>query len=376
MRVGLNLLFMIPGEVGGTQTYSVGLIDALSRLDSQNEYYLFVNQEARGFPWPERENFQIVPCPIRASSRPARLIWEQTMLPRFAARCHIDLLHSLGYVSPLRTPYPSVVTVHDLNYRFIPQAFSLPARLTQKFLVESSIRRADHVLAVSQFTKSQIVQCLPVSPAKITVTPEAPKQVETSPHARIARWEAVTARFRIRQPYLVAFSSKSPHKNMHGLLKAYRLARDAYQLESQLVLIGHLPPQMKRCIQDPIEASHPGVVFTGYLDDTDLAGLLEKASLFVFPSFYEGFGLPVLEAMQLGVPAACSNRGSIPEVAGEAVVYFDPGDPDQMAATIACLMQDEARRDQLRRLGREQVSRFSWEHTARETLRVYRSQLK
>ena len=371
MRIGLNLLFLIPGEVGGTQTYSTSLIDAFSQIDHQNEYLLFVNRETQILNWPTQENFQVISCPIRASNRPWRLIWEQTVFPRFVKDYHIDVVHSLGFISPLFTSIPTVVTIHDLNYRFIPQSFTILTRATQKFMVENSIRRAKHILAVSHFVKGQIVQCLSVAAEKITVTQEAAKPFEEQLHNSDIRWKELADKFQILQPYIIAFSSINPHKNIAGLVKAYQIACDLFGLKSQLLIIGHLPKGLKLPNIDTISNPNSRVITTGYLVETDLQILLEKASLFVFPSLYEGFGLPVLEAMQLGVPVACSNQGSIPEVAGSAAVYFDPENINQIAETISSIMVNEKKQDQMNQLGYERVKCFSWERTARETLEVY-----
>jgi glycosyltransferase involved in cell wall biosynthesis len=184
-------------------------------------------------------------------------------------------------------------------------------------------------------------------------------------------WEAIRAEHQLPEPYVAAFSSLGPHKNMPRLVQAFHQAcRD---LPHHLVLIGHLPTGERGILAASNDGRAGRVHALGYVPAAHLAPILSHADLFAFPSLYEGFGLPILEAQQLGVPVVCSTAGSLPEVAGQSALFFDPLSIDQMAEAIRTCLSDRTLNGRLRQLGKENVARFSWEKTARAMLRVYES---
>ena len=373
MRIGLNLLFLIPGEVGGTETYSTSLITALGQIDQENQYYLLINRESRNIPFPSQPNFHRVICPIKATNRWIRFLWEQSILPLQAKVLRLDLLHSLGYISPLILPCKSITTVHDLNFVSIPQFFSPFVLRVQKFFVEQTVKHVDHVIVVSEFVRDQLSRYLPADLEKISVIHEAPKQRNKEEGKEVIR-EDICKRYGIKLPYIVAFSSLTPHKNITGLLEVF--ARIVNDLEKgwQLVVVGHLPrtkPPLPEYCQN-LGLNQGDAIFTGYLPDDQVSVMLTHADLFVFPSFYEGFGLPLLEAMNAGVPVVCSSRGSLPEIAGDAAIFFDPADSQDMAGAILSVIRDISLRRALRERGKVNLERFSWEKAAQKTLEVYK----
>ncbi len=367
MHIGLNLLFLVPGVVGGTETYAVSLLRSLAALDRDNRYTLFVNEESRDSGWVRQENFATVVCAVRARSRASRYAYEQAVLPRLARRHGVDLLHSLGYVSPLRLRCPSVVTVHDLNYEAIPDSFTPLRRAVLRYFVPRGARRAETVLTLSEASRERIVARLGVPESKVVVTPCAADRPTAGGDADFA---ALGARLGIERPYLLALSSGSPHKNLARLVRAFaRLAPDG---RPQLVVAGHEPTRGEslRALAQELGLGD-SVRFTGYLSDHDLALVRRNATVFVFPSLYEGFGIPVLEAMEAGVPVVASNVASLPEVVGDAGRLVDPSSVDDIAAGLREVLADEALRQDLVRRGYRQLRRFSWESTARRTLEVY-----
>jgi glycosyltransferase involved in cell wall biosynthesis len=366
LRIGLNLLYLIPGVVGGTETYAAGLLAGFRKSETNDEIVLFLNQESRH--WNEDESrFQRVICPVNAENRMSRYFFEQFRLPRLLETERVDLVHSLGYVSPLKTSCPFVVTIPDLNYRAFGDRMPVIRRMTLATFVRLSGRRAARVITISEFAKREITGAFRLPTDRVVVTHLAPR-LSTRTQSNDEAMPATLEQLGVRSPFVVGFSSLSPNKNIGRLLEAFQLARRRGSLTAELVLIGHSPSDLAR-------SAGAGVRLIGYLDDPSLSQVLGRAQFLVFPSLYEGFGLPVLEAMEAGVPVACSNRASLPEVAGDAALLFDPESIEDMATAIACLATDAALRTELIEKGRRNVERFSWKQTAALTLDVYRQAL-
>lgn len=368
MRIGINLLYLIPGVVGGTETYAAGLLSGFSQIDNGNEFFIFVNQRAADWPIPENKNFIRVVCPVEGTIRYQRYLFEQYRFPKLLSQYKIDLVHSLGYVGPLRSPCRSVVTIHDLNYVDIAHSIGIGKRLILKFFSTQAAKRSDHVITVSNFSKERLCKVLHLPAEKITVTLEATNKknnIDTSINCN-----ALLTHYGIKEPYIVALGGGSIHKNIRRLIHAFVSLKDF--LPHNLVLIGHisqnidLPPMLND------HEVNNRLILTGYVPNNHIDLLLSHADLFVLPSLYEGFGIPLLEAQQADVAVACSSAGSLPEVAGKSVAFFDPNSIDDIAQTIYRCLSDDGLRTELRRLGQENLSRFSWRKTATETLAVYR----
>ncbi|HDQ41340.1 MAG TPA: glycosyltransferase family 1 protein [Desulfonatronum sp.] len=361
MRIGLNLLYLLPGIVGGTETYAAGLLQGLAEVDDQNDYLVFVNAESAFWSLPKTKNIQRIVCPVRAQSRLKRLVHEQFALPGLAKAHRLDLLHSLGYIAPLRLPCPGVVTIHDMNTKGHGRSMGLPKRLLLSFLVRRSAQSSTHVITVSEFSKQEILSHLHLVPKKISVIHEAPLR---------GRLTADTPGSPdVPRPYILAFASLSPHKNIPRLIEAFALL--APTIPHQLVLAGHIPADggITQAIARCDLARR--VTLAGYLPREKVHALLSAAELFVFPSLYEGFGLPVLEAQARGAVVACANQGALPEVAGNGAAFFAPESARDMAEVIRRCLFDLALRQRLQAMGQRNLDRFSWNKTAQETIAVY-----
>ena len=368
VRIALNLLYLLPGVVGGTETYAASLIDALAAADLDHEFVLFVNREAaERFP-SLPANFRTEVCAVRAARRAARYAFEQGVLPLRVAAARADVVHSLGYVGPLVVGCPHVVTIHDLN--FIRHGAAMPPlkRWVLGAFVRASARRADRVIAVSDFSGAELAALMgPAAARRITTVHEAGRAFAGPIDA--ATVEAAVAHHGLRRPYVLAFGSSSPHKNLSRLVDAF--AAVAHAVPHDLVLVGHLPADVRARTRD--QGGHPRVVAVGYVADSAVLPLTAGAELFAFPSLYEGFGLPVLDAQACGVAVACSSAGSLPEVAGEGALLFDPHSVDAIADAMRVALLDPALRARLREAGHRNVSRFSWARAAAETMAVYRA---
>lgn len=369
MRIGANLLFLLPNIVGGTETYAISLLNAMSQIDQENEYCIYINKESEHLGLPSIQNFNKSVCSIQARNRGSRYLWEQMVLPFQAKAQNLDLIHSFGYVQPLHPPCASIVTIHDLNFQNLARWMPFKKRMVLGFFVSHSAKRADHIITVSEFSKRQIVEILDIPEDKVTVTYNAVRKREHRPQS----FEIVSEKYGLRQPYILALSSFSPHKNMASLIKAFAILRKREFRDLRLVVAGH-PPNDKRLLELLVKDREilDAVIFTGYVEDDVLPTLYAHAEAFVFPSLYEGFGIPVLEAFMYGAPVACSNVAALPEIAGDAAFYFDPTKVEEMADVIGQLLCSEELRKSLVNHGKEQVAKFTWEETARKTLGIYK----
>jgi len=267
---------------------------------------------------------------------------------------------------PLLTKVPRVLTVHDLKVYALPDIYPVGRRLLRKYLIREAVRRADAIISVSSFTKQEIVSRFGVSEHVISVIHNA-----ADFHLPVdGSWSELALRLGIRKDYIVAFSSREVHKNLPTLLKAF--AKPGIADHVQLVVVGHSPegPMPLGSLADSM-GIRSRIVFTGYLSELDRSLVLAHAKILAFPSLYEGFGIVLLEAMIAGVPIACADVTALPEVAGPAALFFNPLSVDDIASALQHLLVDGSLRHQLIIAGHERAREFSWEQSARQTLRVY-----
>jgi len=370
VHVGLNLLFLVPGETGGMEVYARELLVALASERPDLRLTSFVNREAAaaGGPWEEHTEVVVVGC--NGASRPQRVRAELGALPRLGARAGIDVLHSLASTAPAAGRFARVVTVHDLHYRIRPDAHFGLLGLGMRVLVPLAARTSDRVIAISQATAADVRRYLRVPAEKLDVIPSG---LGISPDGAGPPEPEGRLRERLNlggRQVALSISAKRPHKNLARLFEA--LAAIAPERRPLLVVPGY-PTQYEAELRE--RAAALGVLddlrMLDWVPDAELEGLYALAAVFVFPSLHEGFGLPVLEAMRRGVPVACSNTSSLPEVAGEAALLFDPLDVGAMTAAIQRILCDRPLADELRAAGRAQAARFSWERTARATAQSY-----
>jgi glycosyltransferase involved in cell wall biosynthesis len=370
MHVGLNLVFLVPGETGGMEVAARELIPALLQAAPPGtRFTAFINREAAaagGGPWGEL--LPAVTVPVNARSRVQWVLGEQTLLPALAGRGRVDLVHSMASTAPVWGPFRRVVTVHDLIYARFPDAHPGIRARGMNLLVPAAVRRSHRVIADSQSTREDLIELLGVDGGRIDVVPLGLGSIQRE---RATTAEETRSRFDLgARPVLLSLSAKRPHKNLAALIGA--LARIPAERRPVLVLPGY-PTWHEQELRERAAATGVGedVRFPGWVSAAEIEGLWAVAAAFVFPSLYEGFGLPVLEAMARGVPVACSDASSLPEVAGDAALLFDPHDEGAIAAAVERLLGDPAEAERLRAAGSERVLQFTWERTARLTLQSY-----
>jgi glycosyltransferase involved in cell wall biosynthesis len=364
MHVGINLVFLVPGETGGMEVAARELIPQLRDAAPGIRFTAFVNREAAG------EDFGVeqVVVPVNATNRIEWVRGEQQVLPPLAKRHGIDLLHSMGSTAPAWGRFTRVTSVMDLNYLVVPDAHFGVRALGMRVLVPLAARRSHRLIAISSSTKDDLVERLRIRPGKVDVvllglgaTSDAAPTPEAELRARLDLGD---------RPVLLSLSAKRPHKNLGGLLEA--LARIPAERRPITVLPGYPTPHEAELRE---RAGALGIAsdvrWLGWTSEADVEGLFALAALFAYPSLYEGFGLPVLEAMARGVPVATSDRASLPEVAGDAALLFDPADPAGIAQTIETLLADRELAARLGEAGRARAATFTWKRTAEQTLASY-----
>ncbi|HEY3830258.1 MAG TPA: glycosyltransferase family 1 protein [Solirubrobacteraceae bacterium] len=369
MNVAINLIYLVPGETGGMEVVARELIPALLEAAPGVRFTAFVNREAAaagGGPWGEL--LPAVTVPVNARRREQWVVGEQALLPVLAARAGMDVVHSLASTAPAWGRFRRVVTVHDLIYARFPEAHSGIRDRGMRVLVPLGVRRAQRVMADSQSTRDDLIELLGLAPERIDVVPLGLGTVQREQPLGEAQ---TRARFDLgERRVILSLSAKRPHKNLMALIGA--LARIPPAERPLLALPGY-PTWHERELRE--RAAALGVAadvrFEGWLSAAELEGLWALADAFVFPSLYEGFGLPVLEAMARGVPVACADASSLPEVAGEAALLFDPRAEGEIAQALGRLLGDRALAEDLRAKGRERARLFTWERTARLVLESY-----
>ena len=369
-HIALNLIFLVPGETGGMEIAARELIPALVAAAPQGmRFSAFVNREASGAGVGDlREQLPLVTVPVHARRRVQWVLGEQTLLPLMAARAKVDLVHSLASTAPLWGPFRRVVTVHDLIYARFPEAHAGLREKGMRVLVPAAARRSHRVITDSLSTRADLIDLLGLPAERIDVVPlglGAVRRAEPLGEADVRERLRLSAR-----RVVLSLSAKRPHKNLLALIGA--LARIPAAERPVLVLAGY-PTEHEARLRERAQTLgvDDDVRFPGWLSDAEVEGLWAIAEAFVFPSLYEGFGLPVLEAMARGVPVACSNASSLPEVAGDAALLFDANDEAAIADALRGLLADPALAERLRAAGRERVREFTWERTARATIDSY-----
>jgi len=361
MLIGIDASRSTAQERTGTESYSLNLIRHLLALESEHRYRLYFNR-------PPSYKLQIMNCELRIIPFPRlwthlRLSWEMICHPP-------DVLFVPAHVLPLVHPRRSVVTIHDLGYLYYPESHRLLDRLYLDLSTRYNARAATHLIADSSATKRDLVERYGTEPDKITVVYPGYDGTTFQPVRDEGTIEAVKAKYNIAGHYILFVGTLQPRKNLTRLIEAFSNIQHPTS-NIQLVIAGKkgwLYHDIFRQVEKL--GLGEGVVFTGYVPEGDLPALMSGARLFVFPSLYEGFGLPVLEAMACGVPVVCSNASSLPEVAGDAAVLVDPLDVEGMAAAMERVLGNNELRAELIERGFEQAGKFSWEKCARETLKV------
>ena len=375
MRVGVEGRVLTP-HIGGIGRYAISLVEALLALSTQEAQDL----ELVIFSAPQTDQLVLREMRATISARFSRikstLLRSSVLLPVGAILDHIDLFHGLdqsGIPFFFKTGQ-AVVTIHDVIPLVLPWAFPRRHRWVLSAALARVRRQADVVIVPSAAAAEDVVRYLHMDRQRITVIPMG-CDARFQPGVDEARMAQLRRRYALPERYMLFVGTSEPRKNIALLLQAFsRLLAERPQDDVQLVVAGPKGWGDGRS-SATVEALNlrPRVIFTGFVEDDDLPDLYRGAQIFVYPSLYEGFGLPVLEAMACGTPVITSNRSSLPEVAGGAALLIDPTRPDELAAAMSALMSSGALHEELRWKGLARAKEFTWEAVARKTMEVYRA---
>lgn len=367
MRIGINGRFLAAKRTG-VQRAAYNLIRALVTVDRENEYVLFTAPDQEKNPEWDYPNVTVVPSRIREGNAFRNHFWEQFTLPKLARRHRVDILHSPANSAPLFYRGRSVVHIHDLCFIVNPQWYSFSFRTLYNFLIPRLARRAAKVITNSNNSRNDLLQFCNLQAERVSQVYWAVDDLFMSDPAPSA---SHTPKSWHLDDYILYVGSLEPRKNIGTLLEAYeRLRAENPQLKTKLVLIGGEGPVFAE-VRLKVKRFKEDILFKGFVNDATLSDYYRHARLFVYPSLYEGFGLPPLEAMASGVPVVTTLTSSLPEVVGKAALMVSPYDVAQLATTMNRVLADSTLHANLAAAGKEQVRKFNWYRVARNTLAVY-----
>jgi glycosyltransferase involved in cell wall biosynthesis len=366
MRIAFDGTTLRPGRTG-VGYYTEHLLHHLVQEGPPHDVTVFSSRPL--------DTTRPLPAAVRVSTsrwRLPRMLWMQTIAPRMLGRLAPDVAHFTNGMMPLTSPVPTVVTVHDMSLALYPRYHPPRRVLLNRPLVDLAVRRADAIITVSQSARRDIVRHYSLRADQVHVVPEAAAP-EFRPVRDGARLETVRARYGLARRVILYVGTIEPRKNLPKLLAAFARRRASGDLAHQLVCVGPYG-WLSRDIEEQLERLEieQSVRFTGYVPFEDLPAIYSLAEMFVFPSLYEGFGLPVIEAMACGTPVITGPAAALAEVGGSAVEHVAHLDADGLGCALVKLAQSRERREHMAALGLLRAGEFSWQRAARETLEVYR----
>jgi len=373
MRIGIDARFY--GSLGkGLGRYTQKLIKYLEKIDGENQYFIFVRKENWEEYQPKRNNFTKVMANI-----PWYSLREQVFFPKILKKHRLDLVHFPHFNVPYFYGGRFVVTIHDLIlFRFptkrattLSPLFYFFKRLGYRFVINRAVKRAEAIIAVSEYTKRDILDNFKIDPQKIFVTYEA---ADINNHLPDMTHDEILKKYAIIKPYILYVGNAYPHKNLERLVMAFQETAKKHP-GLYLVMVGKSDYFYKRLDKFVRDNNISNIIFAGEIDDKHLNAVYRESKLYVFPSLYEGFGLPPLEAMCMNIPVVSSNSSCLPEILEDAAYYFDPRGISGIGDSIDRVITDIRLRQKLIENGKKQVRKYSWIDLAQKTLSIYQEKI-
>jgi glycosyltransferase involved in cell wall biosynthesis len=375
MRIGIEAQRIFRKKKHGMDMVALELIKQLQQLDNINEYFIFVNNTEDLSALPSKDNFKIVE--VKQSLYP---IWEQYYLPKTIKKYNIELLHCTSNTAPISLKIPLILTLHDIIYlekwNFTEgTSYQITGNLYRRWNVPKVVKLAKHIITVSDFEKNRISEYFNLNTSQIsTAYNGVGNHFKRIDDAEILK--SIRDKYNLPSSYFFFLGNTDPKKNVIGVLKALSILKKSGKLYSKLLMLDidrkYLNDLLKQ-IND--ETLIDDIVFCGYVPNIDLPAIYSQANLFLYPSLRESFGIPLLEAMACGVPVITSNTSSMPEVAGNAAVYVNPFNADDIANAIFDLDKDKQKQSELITNGLNRIKNFTWKKNAELTIKMYENTL-
>ena len=367
MKIGIDAREFLPGRMTGIGRYLWHFLQYATTSNNPHEYVLFCNQETF-VPFDHPILKMVI---IREKITP---LWDQILLPLNIAKEKIDVFLTPYIKAPFFLPSNMILIINDLIPLFFPEEHGLVKRLYFRFMSGKSARRAKRIITISENSKDDIVKFCRLPADKIMVVHLGVEERFRSPDIRK---EEIRRKYTLPQKFILYVGNLSPHKNVQGLIKSYAVLPVNLRKQYKLVLgapkSGKYFSYIEKVIREMKLAQN--VLFTDFIEEKDLPAVYHMSSLFAFPSFYEGFGLPPLEAMACGCPVVSSNTSSMPEVLGDAALFFNPYNAEEMSFAIRQMLEDESLRDKFRQKGLERAKLFTFEKMTNRILNIFESVL-
>lgn len=370
MRIAISLV-MDAAKSGGWQVMN-NIINVLKKIDKKNEYILYVENTYNNDLGSLPNNFHIVRTSINANLPLLNILWHTFILPVRIMKDKVDILHLPSHsLSLLFKVKPTILTILDLTEYRLKNHYSKSRMLYRKVMLPISSKLADKIIAISEYTKEEIIRIFKIRPQKILVVYNAANS-RYKPIDKAQCKEFLRKKYKIGFPFILYVGQiQHPNKNIVRLLRAFSKIKSDFRVTHKLVLVGKSHPSANIVYQTVDELHlNKDVFFTGYIPDEDLPYFYNAASLFVYPSLYEGFGIPVTEAMACGCPVIASDTSSLPEVAGDAGILIDPNNIDEIAKAIIEVLNNSIKREEMIQKGFKQIKKFSWEDSAKKYIEI------
>jgi glycosyltransferase involved in cell wall biosynthesis len=370
MRIGVDVFSLDkPGENYGVGVgvYTWKILPELVSQAREHHFVVFANRDNKNFI-PKGDNVQVVVSPLSNKYRFLRVLHEQIYLPFQFVRAKLNFMHSFGINTSILLSRKSILTIYDLMWKYyFDRGNRGPKFIYYRFLVPSSIKYVQVIITISRFVAGEVGSQFNRS------RDVYPVHLGPGEYTKPATDETATFALKYCYPYIYTVTTSMPHKNLIVLLDAFLLLKRKGLFDGKLVITGQLKGNFHENTNKFIHEHRleNDIFLTGFVSSQEKTYCYQNAEMFVFPSLYEGFGLPLLEAMTLGVPVVAANAASLPEIGEHACVYFDPHSADDLCKKIMCVMNDREKRKDMIRRGLEQSGKFSWEKTAKETLSIY-----